>query len=271
MRKNHLIVIFYCFFLTASVGQEKQKDTLFFSYDENYILFQDDYQKWFDVSYAEFEREILKNMHKTQTDGYFFFKKKDTLFDLLPQKILSLKDYVENRDFYYLGKYNRIIDREKLKDKIFNKYKVFVVKNNLSIEIRQHKYENFYNYYYPIKYQDQENFPKQVKDTLFFKYDNNYISTYKLRPNTYFLVDNTGSTDSAFFFEELEIIDSIATREILSLKKVVRSSRFYNKKRKSKLNGERLAYYFSNYVIFLIKEIKNGYKYIKVEAGWEIE
>tara|TARA_B110000093_G_scaffold127339_1_gene136256 strand:+ start:854 stop:1255 length:402 start_codon:yes stop_codon:yes gene_type:complete len=112
---------------------------------------------------------------------------------------------------------------------------------------------------------------EKLKDTLFFKFDKKYINTYEQIPHHFYLDDSSGSSDGSFFFEELGIIDNVKPKEILCLKKAVRSSKFYNKQKKRKLDDNGLFEYFDNYIIFLVKKNKNTNIYIRVRANWEIE
>ena len=109
------------------------------------------------------------------------------------------------------------------------------------------------------------------KDTLFFKYDKKYKNTYEQIPNYYFLDDSSGISRGTFFFEELGIINNVKSTEILCLKKIVRSSKFYNKHKKRKLDDSGIFEYFNNYVIFLVKKNDKNNTYIRVRANWEIE
>ena len=109
-----------------------------------------------------------------------------------------------------------------------------------------------------------------LKDTLFFKYNKKYINTYEKIHNHYYLDDSSGGLRCSFFFNKLNVTNNINAKEILCLKKVVRSSKFYNKKKK-KLNDDGLNTYFKNYIIFLVKKDKGTKHYIRVVSGWEIE
>ncbi len=112
---------------------------------------------------------------------------------------------------------------------------------------------------------------EKPKDTLFFKFDKNYINTYKQIPNHYYLDDSSAGSIGSFYFKELGVIHDIKPKEILCLKKVVRSSKFYVRQKNRKLDDDGLFEYFNNYVIFLVKENKKDVKYIRVRARWEIE
>ncbi|WP_281322764.1 hypothetical protein [Flavobacterium aestivum] len=110
---------------------------------------------------------------------------------------------------------------------------------------------------------------EKQKDTLFFNYDNKYINTYAELPSHFYLDDSSGGSNGSFFFKKGEIKNNLNPKKILSLKKFVHSSEFYEKKKK--LKDEKLAAFFSNYVIFLVKNIDEKKEYIQVESGFEIE
>lgn len=112
---------------------------------------------------------------------------------------------------------------------------------------------------------------EKPKDTLFFKYDKKYIKTYEQIPHYYFLEDSSGISSGTFFFEELEVTSNIKPDKIFCLKKMVRSSKFYNSNRKMKLDDNGLFEYFNNYIVFLVKKNKNVNSYIRVRSNWEIE
>lgn len=110
---------------------------------------------------------------------------------------------------------------------------------------------------------------QEKKDTLFFKYDNKYINTYAEIPNHFYLDDSSGGSHGSFFFGKGEVENNLNPKSILSLKKYVRSSVFYDKTKK--LNDEKIADFFSNYVVFLVRIIDEKVEYIQVKSGFEIE
>lgn len=112
---------------------------------------------------------------------------------------------------------------------------------------------------------------EKLKDTLFFNLDGKYIFQSKYVSTSYLLKDSNDIDKGTFYFEELEIINNVIPKEILCLKNVVRSSKFYNKQKKRKLDDNGLFEYFDKYIVFLVKENKETDEYIKVRANWEIE
>ena len=113
---------------------------------------------------------------------------------------------------------------------------------------------------------------EKVKDTLFFSYDSNYITTFKKIPNHYYIEDGHDINIGSFYFTEVQKIENYKTqkREI-GIKEFIRSSKFYDENRRLKLRDYELSDYLEDYVIFLVK-IEDGKKsYIKVEASFEIE
>jgi hypothetical protein len=113
--KKHISLSTTFFFITVLKAQERKKDTLFFSVDKYYtyhhLLSSNLSGRTYPES-IEFETEQRKH---TKTNGYIFFCRW-WLFNkrTKAEKILSIKDYIENRKFYLDGKYNRI-DEWKLK------------------------------------------------------------------------------------------------------------------------------------------------------------
>ncbi len=105
----------------------------------------------------------------------------------------------------------------------------------------------------------------QDKDTLFFKFDKQYIIPSLGNENNYILKDS--HEEGTFFFTIEEIYKDLEFEEPLCLKKYVRKSEFYDKKRKRKLNDYRLMGHFSNYEVFLIKDDK----FIKVTSSYSID
>ncbi|UQD55599.1 hypothetical protein [Flavobacterium sp. K5-23] len=110
---------------------------------------------------------------------------------------------------------------------------------------------------------------EKPKDTLFFKYDKTYINAYVEIPSHFYLDDSSGGNNGSFFFKKGEVKNNLNPKKILSLKKYVRSSKFYDKNKK--LEDQKLAALFSNYVVFLVKNSTKKTEYIHVESGIEIE
>ena len=107
------------------------------------------------------------------------------------------------------------------------------------------------------------------KDTLFFKYDSQYIKTHIEIPKHYYLDDSSGGNKGSFFFKEVRVINNIDMKQILCIKKFIRSSKFYDKHKK--LNDYELASFFTKYLIFLVRKTGKETEYIQVESSFEIE
>lgn len=254
--KTNFIFIAVFFFFYGAYAQNKIKDSIFFLYDKDYILFYEDLDL---PDYKAFESNVIKNMSKTETEGYFLFKKMDTVHNLEPKQILNLKEYVEKREFYYAGDYSRTINTDLLREKIFNKYQVFIVKNNSFIKIRQHPFESFYNSYYPIQYHDKNKYPKQLKDTLFIKYDKKYLirNVHPYEGYTYYYFKlSTGADDAFYFVENGESMmkiksNSICVKKVLNQNNLIQKSEIENHEF---LRNDELFEFFSSNVIYLVKE-----------------
>ena len=107
------------------------------------------------------------------------------------------------------------------------------------------------------------------KDTLFFKYDSQYIKTHIEIPKHYYLDDSSGGNNGSFFFKEVRVINNIDMKQILCIKKFIRSSKFYDKNKK--LNDYELASFFNKYLVFLVRKNSKETEYIHVESSFEIE
>lgn len=68
---------------------------------------------------------------------------------------------------------------------------------------------------------------ERKKDTLFFKLDNSYVYESKYAPKEYLLKDS--NSDEKFFFKGVKKVNNLKPKEILCLKKFIRSSKFYDK------------------------------------------
>lgn len=85
-------LLFFLLLISWNLFSQNEKDTLFFKADKDYILFNEDYKKWrAPSSFKDFKREILKKFLLTNTQGYFMFKKIDTLYNLTPKKNTFIK------------------------------------------------------------------------------------------------------------------------------------------------------------------------------------
>ncbi|WP_159022102.1 hypothetical protein [Formosa sp. L2A11] len=109
------------------------------------------------------------------------------------------------------------------------------------------------------------------KDTLFFKLDGIYVFESKYVSNTYLLEDSNDIGRGTFFFEKIGIESIKKPKEILSLKKYVHNSEYYNEYTKYKLNDFLFVEHLSNYTIYLVKKEKGKMEYIHVFANSQIE
>lgn len=240
-----------------SYAQDSKKDTIYFLYDKQYIIEDTEFNN---LDYNEKTEKELLNKKITNTNGYIYFIKDTILNNLNPNQILSIKEYIERKEFYFQGKYNRIVDKWKLKSLLLDKYIIFLVKDNKYIKPKY----LIYNSYYPIGKGDNA-IINRIKDTLFFKFDENYILQAKNGSDDLFLVDS--NSDGTFYFERQEITYDLKVETKLDLKNFIQSSRFFRKDYIKKLRDYDLSEYLGNYVIFLI--IEN--KFIKVKPKFEIE
>ncbi|MEO8237607.1 MAG: hypothetical protein ABI793_03395 [Flavobacterium sp.] len=259
MKTRFFLIILFCPFV-ALKAQEKAKDTLFFSVDKYYTisptLIPNFLKKVAFPEIIDFKKELMSH---TKTNGHIYFIGDGFLTKgLKPKKILSIKEYVENRKFYLDGEYNKIVDEGKLRDSLTNKYTIFFVNGDEFISPRVLEYYS----YYPIR--EGDNFiQNKIKDTLYFTLDNEYVYKPKNRPDgiaDYYLIKDS-SSDEVFYFKELETVNFLKPKKILSLKEFVRSSRFYDKNQTHKLSEVYFMKFLMDYVIYLVDD-KN--KFIKV-------
>ncbi|KUJ60868.1 hypothetical protein AR687_15800 [Flavobacteriaceae bacterium CRH] len=249
--------------MTILKAQEKERDTIFFSIDKYYTISPTITPNLTNKTYLEIVEFQKQLMSYTKTNGYIYFIGDGILTKgLKPKKVLSIKDYVENRKFYLDGKYNKIIDDGKLKDSLTDKYKIFFVNGDEFISPRVLEYYS----YYPIREGDKV-IQNKIKDTLFFKLDNDYVYESKYAPKVYLINENIESSE-VFSLRELEKINSLKSKKILSFRDYVKSSRFYNENRTTKLNKIYFMKYLEDYIIFLVN---NKNEYIKVEPSVIIE
>ncbi|KQX12081.1 hypothetical protein [Flavobacterium sp. Root420] len=267
MKKSVFLIIFF-FLITILKGQEKEKDTLFFNLDKYYTISPSIIPNLINKNYLEIIELQKELMRHTNTNGYIYFIGDGILTTgLKPKKILSIKDYIENRKFYLDGKYNKIVDEGKLKDSLTDKYKIFFVNGDKFISPRVLEYHS----YYPLREGDKD-IQNIIKDTLYFKLDNDYVykpkDGYKSKYISidYLIKDN--SKDEVFFFKELAKVKALKPGEVLSLKDFIRSSRFYDENKSHKLNEMYLMKFMSDYVIYLVN---NKREYLKVEPSVVIE
>jgi len=113
---------------------------------------------------------------------------------------------------------------------------------------------------------------EKAKDTLFFYYDNDYISINPENLNYYYIKDGSGARIGGFYFTGVQKIKVCNTKsKEINLKEFIRSSKFYNENRRLKLRDYDLWDYLKNYVIFLVKTENGKKSYIQVESSFEIE
>ncbi|BDU25267.1 MULTISPECIES: hypothetical protein [unclassified Flavobacterium] len=104
--------------------------------------------------------------------------------------------------------------------------------------------------------------------TFFFKLDDSYIVESKTSPNKFLLKDK--NEDEVFYFKGVEIVNDLKPKEVLCLKDFVRTSKYYNKNKKNKLNNSELVNFFSNSTVYLVKRKNDKTEFIKVNPIVEI-
>ncbi|WP_166921499.1 hypothetical protein [Flavobacterium poyangense] len=264
MKTYFSMLLLFAISIAVVKAQEKQKDTLFFSIDKYYTISPTITPRTSKQTYAEQVKTEKKQMKHTKTNGYVYFIGNGSLIKgLKPKKIMSLKDYIENRKFYFDGTHNKIIDRQKLEDSLINKYNFFFVKGDKFIESSNFSYLS----YYPIR-KEKSTVYNNIKDTLFFKLDNDYVYESTNDSEGYWFKDNNGSNDGTFFFKKgkTEKDVKLNTNEILSFEKFVHNLKFNDKRKDNKLMD-----LLSNYILFLVKDKDTISEYIRVYPSIVIE
>ena len=259
--KSFIFLFCFIFLFNTTLKAQEKKDTLFFSFDKNYTILSDNSS----LTYPDWIERTNEQMIQTKTNGYVSFgSTNSSVKNLKPKKILSIKEHIENRKFYFDGKYNKIIDNIKLKRFLTDKYVIFFVKENAYLEVKDLDYIS----YYPRRDKNWDIIQNPIKDTLFFKLDKEYVYQNELFPGEYFIKEN--GTDGSFFLKEVKKEENLKQKNSLNLKEFIQSSLMYNKHNKV-FNTNDLCQYLSNYIIFLLAKNDNEIQYIEVRAGYAIE
>jgi hypothetical protein len=267
MKIHFTLTLLLLFFIGNSYAQGKSKDTLFFSIDKYYTVSPTITTNLSNQTYPELEETHREQMKQTKTNGYIFFVGDGFLTKgLKPKKVLSIKDYIEKKQFYLDGKYNRIIDKWKLKDSLVDKYIIFFVNGGEFIQPRSLEYYS----YYPLRDKDWNVINNNIKDTLYFKLDNNYVYQSKYDSKAFLFKDSHDVDYGAFYFERVLTFNNLKPKRRLLFEEFVQNSRFYNSTKKEKLDDYGLWDYLSQYVIFLVIENKKT-EYFQVNPVYAIE
>lgn len=258
--KTYVIVIFSFFIVNSLFAQQKEKDTLFFSIDKYYTISPTITPNLDNETYLDWIEITKEYMNHTKTNGYISFIGDGYLTkDLKPKKILSIKEYIENRRFYYDGKYNQIVDKLKLKDSLTDKYIIYFVNGDEFIRPRELEYIS----YFPRRDKDWNVVQNKVKDTLFFKLDKEYIYQSKNNTESYFIKD--ASDNEHIYFQKGETLSTLTPNKVINLKEFIYSSKFYNRDKKYKLDDNGLGDFLNNYIIYFVNENKR--EFIRVNPG----
>ena len=176
------------------------------------------------------------------------------------------KRQIENRKFYHDGKYNQIVDKWKLKDSLTDKYEVFFVNGEEFIQPRYLEYIS----YYPI-HGENNIIRHTIKDTLFFKLDNDYVVHSEHNKDVFFFKDGKDIHQGNVYFQKIKNIIKIKPHtEVLNLKKFIHESKFYNNSKQT-INDFDMIDYLSNYTIILLNKKEEYVEYIEVSAVYAIE
>ncbi|WP_166921501.1 hypothetical protein [Flavobacterium poyangense] len=268
MKTYFSMLLLFAISIAVVKAQEKQKDTIFFSIEKHYTISPTITPYTGNKTYTEVIEVLRKQMRHTKTNGYIFFIGDGYLIkNLKPKKILSIKEYIENAKFYYNGTYNKIVDKWKLKDSLTDKYTLFFVNGDQFIQPRHLEYAS----YYPTRDKNWNVIDNKIKDTLFFKLDNQDFYESKYESKVLLLKSTFDSIYGAFFFNKVQKINDLKPNKIFSFNEFVRSSRLYDKNRQQKVNDNDLWEYLNNYVVFLVEENDKRINYIQVQPSFAIE
>lgn len=269
MKKIILVLLITIGPLTKVQSQEKTKDTLYFAVDKYYTISPTITPNISDQKYAEWHKATEEQMKYVSTNGYIYFIGNGFLTTgLKPKKLLSIKDFIENRSFYLDGKYNNIVDNYKIQDSLIDKYTVFFVNGNEFIQPRYLEYKSFYT-----RRNNKGDFianPLTKRDTLYFDLDNEYVYPSKYNKNDILINASKCSGGGAFYFEVKELIDVDKPIQLLDLKKYIHSSRFYYSKEKE-LSCYELTLFINSYVIIFVRKNKDKLEFLRAQAQFVIE
>ncbi len=254
--KTH-ILLFSMLILYSATLLAQEKDSLFFAIDKYYTISPTITTNLDNQTRTELIEAQKKQRTYTNANGYVYFIGDGILIKgLKPQKIFSLKDYIENRKFYHDGKYNQIVDKWKLKDSLTDKYEIFFVNGKEFIQPRYLEYISYYR---------EGLITNPIKDTLCFTLDQNYIYQSKHNNDIYSFKEG-----EELYFKKVAKIEALKPNKILNFENYIHSSKFYDKSKK-RINDFNLTVYLGNYIIFLINKKDEEIEYIEVSPVYEIE
>lgn len=97
--KAYFLIIFSFISLGSVIAQEKVKDTLFFKYDNSYI-------------YEEQSAPMKFLLKEKNSDEELYFKGIEILNNLKPKKVLCLKEFIHQPQFYNRDKPQKLKNYE---------------------------------------------------------------------------------------------------------------------------------------------------------------
>ncbi|MDG1572903.1 hypothetical protein OZ410_11300 [Robiginitalea sp. M366] len=250
-----LLLIQVCF------GQDLKRDTLFFEYDPDYILDGDIIPNNRD----QLLLKVFKLQKKSEYEGYIYLLKDTIKVGYKPENVLSLKETIENKKYYFDGPFNRLVNKNKLESKLLDKYQVIFVRNDSFIIPKYIQYNTFYPKGKGFNYVD-----KRQKDTLVFQFEEHRWNTSfepEYGKQIFTLTDKTRKGGLYF-----SVKDKLTDREFSSLE--ISEDAFINdieeyiayQKNTSKglkyaYYNEQIAYYFEHYEVYL----RMGEYYFKLD------
>lgn len=250
-------------------AQKKIKDTLYFRTDKYYTISPTITPNLSNQKHSEWTKATNEQIKHTKTNGYIYFVGNGYLTTgLRPKKILSIKEYIENRKFYFDGNYNNIVDNYKLQDSLFNKYVIYFVNNGQFIQLRYLEYKS----YYPRRNKkgDWITNPNEKKDTLYFNLDTDYVHPSKYDKTALLIKDGGNEGSGMLYFKRIKNEKLVNKPIVLDFEKYIQQSKFFNRKEKT-LDKTNLKSFLSNYVLIFASKKENDYEFIQVQPTYVIE
>jgi hypothetical protein len=245
-------IIVLLLIITKSYSQKEPKDTLYFKLDTEYIVekkfSKSSQRKGFVPDNYDWK---MKKMEKNNSLGYFIFIRDTSYQSSIIAKPQSLREFIEKKENYYPGKYNKAINGPKLKRNFLFKYEIFFVDNQKVIKPLYLNYRS----YYPIRTSRNIFIPNPNKDSLYFAFKkNDFYDPYNEKQvfKTSFGVVTGARWDGI----ELVIIDSVQIGNRIEAKSILEFKEHLESDRNESgiWSTEDFAEYLGNYKVFLIKD-----------------
>lgn len=238
--------------ITKSYSQKEPKDILYFNLDTEYIvekkLSKSGQRKGFEPDNSDWKSQ---KMDKNNSLGYFIFIRDTSFHSSKFTQPKSLREFIEKKENYYPGKYNKAINRPKLKRNFLFKYEIFFVDNQQVIKPLYLDYRS----YYPIRTSKNVFIPNPNKDSLYFAFKQNdfydpYSKKQVFKTSFGVVTGGGGGGIELVKIDSVQISNRIEPKSILEFKEHLESDR----NESGIWSTEDFAEYLGNYKVFLIKD-----------------